>query len=202
MYGSYNFQNLKMRSVKNLKKYIAAVFLLLFAMGCSSVETNKNNVGSEEYILYTLADKNVYSNVNKENNIANLEKGQIIYKFDYYKNFNMFYLEDSNIKGWISTEDISTLRKCSVKLIILEDNTTTFDSMTNTIKNTYEAGSSLNAIAYDENRNMYFLDDKSWVEVDKTANLYCVKNSKKISTYSNTLFFGLTLLEITILLSL
>ena len=186
-------------------KYIISVLLLIFTFGCSSLKTDNKNMsykGSEEYIAYILHDTPIYKDIHKDAIIGNLNKGDIIEKFDYYKKFDMLYLEKDDIKGWIENQNISALRRCIVKLIILDDNTTTYDSIRDVIKDTYESGTVVEAIAFDENELSYLLKDFSWIELDKVVNMSYIKNYRVGSTYSGGFFLSITLLEILLLLSI
>lgn len=188
-------------------KYIISIFLLIFAFGCSSVQADKDNKnmaykGNDEYLLFILENTAIYEDVHKKNIIGNLNKGDIVETFDYYKKFNMLYLEKNEIKGWIENQNISALRKFLSKLIILEDNTTTYDSINDTIKNTYNSGAVIETIAFDETEGSYLLSDLSSIELDKVVNMSCIKNYRIGPAYSGGFYLSITLLEILILLSL
>lgn len=188
-------------------KYVLSIFLLIFTFGCSSLtkdNANKNMEykGNDEYLIFILNDTPIYEDVHKENIIGNLSKGDIVETFDYYKKFNMLYLENTEIKGWIENQNISALRKFLSKLIILEDNTTSYDSINDVIKNTYKSGTVIDAIAYNEAEGSYLLTDLSSIEVDKVINMNCIKNYRIGPAYSGAFYLSITLLEILLLLSI
>jgi len=142
------------------------------------IESLYSNI--EGYMLYTLNNTSVYGDINKTNILLNIPKARIIKDLYYSKELDLFYIEEDGLRGWIEPSNISYLEKSNTKLAVLNNNTSTFDSIGGARRNTYSSGDVINIQAYDDIEEYYYLADGTWIGKDKVITMDESRNTNRI----------------------